>query len=189
MAASANESAMKNLLFEGEQIKPLTDSDVDNEMKRIGSLPVSKQNQVAKIIQGYSNTISAVINMSKTKVDTDLKTSTNRTDIEDLEEIVVNLEQLTRILNLCPLEEKFIRTKDKVFAARQYILNKDADHFLNKDYSAIVKKDHNQAFIERMMEIVQESYRRFTPEELERYWIKAAELLRYVALYRKITES
>ena len=150
-------------------IKPLTAEDVIIEQQR---LAVVDPNKLNSIYNDFSNAIMSI-----------LTTAARQTkDDED----IVELERMKRILNMTPSDEKFIRAKNKVWAVQNKILNKDAKFFIERDYSTTIKKDHHQAMIESLVEIVREQYPKLTPKEQEFYWKKAGILLSCVIRFRQL---
>jgi hypothetical protein len=149
-------------------VKPLSEDDVLNEMKALNSIPPDQMN---KIINNYTNALAAMLTMS--------------VENTSEEEQIVELEQIKRIMGLCPSVEKFIRSKDKVWGARKHILDRNADYFMNKDYGKLIKKDANQAFIESIIELIKDRYDNMEKKELDFYWDKATVMLRCVATFKK----
>lgn len=150
-------------------IKPLSEAEVEEQRKKLLAAD-------PKVLTEIYNTCVQTLNGLLTMV---LKQT------EDEEEIV-EIERLKRIINLTPVEELFIRTKDKIWAAREHILNKNADWFLNRDYKNLIKKDHNQVFIETIVGLVKDRYGSLSLEDREKYWEKALLLLRNVARFKKL---
>jgi len=99
---------------------------------------------------------------------------------------LLEIDRVKRIINLCPVEERFIRTKDKVWAAREYLLNKNIDYFLKKDYSKIIKKDNKQTLIESILECTKTIFLSLSKEEQNVYWQKGAELIKYIVEYKQL---
>lgn len=163
-----NNSEHKNVIPELQNIKPLSDDDILNETRALNSLSSDVMN---KILEDYRNAIASMMTM--------MVENTKE------EEQIVQLEQVKRVLGLCPDVEKFLRSKDKVWGVRKYILAKNADYFLNKDYSSLIKKDSKQAFIESLIELLKERYEEMDPRELAFYWEKASVLLNCVAQFKK----
>lgn len=149
-------------------IRALSENDVLGEMKMIERLPKKFTND---IFVSYSQCINSILALV-------LKQCYDDDD-------AVEIEQLRRVLQICPLEDKFIRTKGKVWAVRHHIVNKNAKYFLEKDYSKLIKRDGNQAFIESLMEIVKFSYNDLSASDQDMYWCKAAKMLNIVARFRK----
>lgn len=150
------------------KVKALSENDVENEMKDINRMDPKFTNE---IFTSFSNGINSVLALA-------LKECVDESEI-------VEIEQLRRILSLCPLEEKFIRAKDKIWAARLHILNKNEDYFIKKDYSKMIKRDGNQAFLETLTEIVKDKFTSMNQESKDIYWKKAAFLLQCVARFKK----
>jgi len=165
---SATQVPKKPATHDNELGKPLDEDDVRNEMKLIGRLPEKFTND---IFNSYSQGINSVLALVLTQCDDD--------------EDAVEIEQLRRVIGMCPLEDKFIRTKGKVWAVRKHIINKNASYFLDKDYSKMIKRDGNQAFIESLMEIVKSRFTELSKADQDMYWKKAALMLNTVARFRK----
>jgi DNA-binding XRE family transcriptional regulator len=160
-----------NTMTDDVQFKPLDENDVLQEMQNLGKLDEKIMN---KILNTYSNAISSLI-----------KTASVHLENDGDEEDIVLLEQVRRVLGFCPSEELFIRSKDKVWAVRHHIMKQNANYFLEKDYSASIKEDGNQAFIESLIEVVRNTYEDIEEVEREAYWKIAKKILHCVALYKK----
>ena len=152
-----------------DTVKPLNDDDVNNEMKLIEKMDKKFTNELFIL---FSNTLSSILSITLEKCSND--------DSEYVEII-----RLRRIINLVPVEEKFIRTKDKVWNVRKQILDKNEKYFIEKDYSKLIKKDHNQYFIETLTDIVKNRFDELNNAEKDLYWQKAAILLNCVGKYKK----
>jgi len=153
--------------------KPLSEEDVTREMKKLGALSSAQINEVCN---GYANAIKQILQMVKSQLNT-------KTDID----YITSIEQLLRIIKLAPAEELFIRSKDKIFAARHRILEKDADFFINRDYSQNIKRDEKARMIETLISIIQFKWRELSEAEKKIYWDKAHAILRIVLMYKKYT--
>ena len=150
------------------QVKPLNEDDVLNEMKLIAR---TNEKVTTDIFNTYFRGIQSLLTAAakQTKEETE----------------VVEVERLRRLIGLMPIEETFIRTKDKIWAVRKRIMQQDADYFMNKDYSKIIKRDANQAFIESLMEIIKDRFEDMDDLSKKFYWCKAALLLNCVARFKK----
>lgn len=152
------------------EVKPMTDEDVNNIRKRLSMLDEKELNY---IIDTYSQIIKGVLTLAMK----------NTKD----EDEIVELERLKRIINLAPKDELFIRSKDKVWAARKRVINRDINWFLNRDYSKLIKRDSKQVMIETLINIAKNSYLKLDSDEQEIYWQKGFKLLQIVAQYKKIS--
>jgi hypothetical protein len=150
-------------------IKNLTDEDVENELKELESCD---QKALDVIYQDYSSALSRLISSVK--------------KLAFEEEVVIEIDRLRRLANFIPKEEKFIRSKNKIWGARERILNKDAEFFLSKDYSLVVKKDHNQVMIETLINCIKDIYDDTSQEERDFFWAQAAVLLNCVIRFKQI---
>ena len=63
---------------------------------------------------------------------------------------------------------------------------KDVEFFLKRDYSSLVKKDHNQLFIEHLMIIVRDRYMDSTKAEQDMYFKKGWDLVDSVEQFKKL---
>lgn len=151
-----------------EKIIPLTDDDCNRLMQKIIKADATEMND---IFRTYSNTITAILTM----------VIKNAQDDED----IVEIERIKRIINFAPIEEKFIRSKDKIWAVRHHILNKNLQYFMEKDYSAVIKRDHNQAMLEAIVEIIKNGIAKLSQDDLDFYWKKAALMLKCAARFKK----
>lgn len=152
------------------KFKPLTQEEVDATIQKI-----VKANPAAldKIFQTYTKTLNQLLVVA-------LKQTTDESEI-------VEIERLKRIINLCPIEERFIRSKDKIWAVRDHIIKKNADFFLKKDYSSIIKKDGNQIILETLIEIIKDKFTSLSTDEKEFYWKKGAVMLSCVIEFKQVT--
>jgi hypothetical protein len=146
----------------------LSDDDIDEHRRRyFGKADPQK---LSDLFDEFGREINHLVLMVKRRT----------TDISEL----VQIERVVRLMGICPPDEKFLRVKDKVFAVREHILNKNAAYFLNKDYSGLIKKDSKQAFIESLVETIKNTYDELTDKEKEMYWDKGLKILRLVIEYR-----
>jgi hypothetical protein len=152
------------------EVTPMSDADVNNIRKRLAMLDEKELNY---IIDTYSQVIKGVLTIAMK----------NTKD----EDEIVELERLKRLINLAPKDELFIRSKDKVWAARKRVINRDINWFLNRDYSKLIKRDSKQVMIETLINIAKNSYLKLDSAEQEIYWQKGFKLLQIVAQYKKIS--
>lgn len=158
---------------ETKSLTSLSQNEVDNMINSFNNVDPDKIN---KILNNYSNCLSKMIafTLSVVKKNGD-------------EDEIIEIEHLKRIIALCPIEERIIRTKDKVWDSREHILNRNADYFLNRDYSNMIKNDQNQAMIETLIDSVKNNYNKLSKEEKEYYWNGTIKMLKYVIEFKKIT--
>jgi hypothetical protein len=161
-------SETKNNKFEGA--RPLSDDDIALARKRLASISANDLNY---IVDTYTQLIKGLLTLA-------IKTT------EDEEEIV-EIERLRRLVNMSPKDELFLRSKDKIWAAREPIMQKNAAWFIERDYSSLIKKDSKQVMIETLISIIRDKYENLSNDEREIYWRKAIEILQIVAKYKKLT--
>ena len=171
----ASKPASKPKREDGPPPKPLSDDDVLEITSKLASLDGKV---ISDICNGYVQQIKGLISTIK-------KSLNPKTD----EDEIVELERVMRLVNMCPTEELFIRSKDKIWHARWHILDRDADWFLNRDYSASIKKDAKQKMIETLIRMIQARYHKLSNEEREVYWTKAIEMLDIVGQFKKLTNG
>lgn len=154
---------------------PMTDAQVSEEMKKLGRL---NSTEVKKICEGYANLVKQLVKNIKNKLN-------KRKDLDE----IIQVEQLMRLISLCPSEEIFIRSKDKIWFARKFILEKNAEWFLNRNYSENIKRDQKQRMIETLVRMVQIKWKNMNEDERNEYWTKAAELLKIVLDFNNLTST
>ena len=164
---------MKNIPADDPPPKPLTEDDVNII---VGKLSQLKSKDISEICNGYVRQIRSIITYIKKKLHP-------RNDEDEL----VELERLSRLMGICSIDEMFIRSKDKIWHARHHIRARNADWFLNRDYSANIKKDHKKVMIETLIRMIQHRYLEMNEIERDQYWCKADEMLHMVERYRKLT--
>ena len=147
---------------------PLSEEDIENEISEINKLPKELTNRIFK---EYSQTVNKILMMALSQADDEYE--------------IVQIEQLKRIMALCPIEEKFIRSKDKIWKVRKHLITKDYDFFVKRNYSKMIKEDGNQSFLITLVEIVKSAFIGMSDEERDKYWVEGARLLNYVAQYKK----
>ena len=157
---------------EFETAKPLTEQDIMLIRKRLANLD---SKSLDSIINSYSQLVSGIITMA-------LK-------ITKEDDEIAEIEHLRRLVIIVPKDELFIRSKDKIWDAREKILNKDADWFIKRDYSKLIKKDSKQTMIETLVNVVKRYYPELDDDEKNMYWKKAIGLLQVVAEYKKIAKE
>jgi hypothetical protein len=168
---SDSDAETNNIIVNNEpDVSPMTDADVNNVRKRLTLLDEKEMNY---IIDTYSQIIKGVLTLAMK----------NTKD----EDEIVELERLKRIINLAPKDELFIRSKDKVWAARKRVIDRDINWFLNRDYSKLIKRDSKQVMIETLINIAKNSYLKLDADEQEMYWQKGFKVLQIVAQYKKIS--
>ncbi len=155
-----------------QKVKPLDDDDVDVIVKKTLELNDSQIKQLNDIYKQFNDCISVLLSMSR-------KLVSNETEL-------VELERVKRILKIPGDDEKFIRSKDKLWAVRNHIIDKNENYFLNKNYANIIKKDSKQAMIECVLNIVKSKFTSMNVAEKSLYWAKAAEMLKYVIKYKQL---
>lgn len=157
---------------EFETAKPLTEQDIMLIRKRLANL---ESKSLDSILNSYSQLVSGIITMA-------LK-------ITKEDDEIAEIEHLRRLVIIVPKDELFIRSKDKIWDAREKILNKDADWFIKRDYSKLIKKDSKQTMIETLVNVVKRYYPELDDDEKNMYWKKAIGLLQVVAEYKKIAKE
>ena len=151
------------------QFKALSPQDITDQLK---ALKPAQQKDFDNICNEFCNTITRLIVMARNRA----------TDDAD----IVELERLKRMLMFMPSYEKFMRCQDKIWLARTKIRTRDAKFFLERDYTANIKRDQNQTMLETLIEALKSNFDIFTDAEKALYWSKAEELLGYVIRFKKL---
>lgn len=153
--------------------KPLDDSDVFLENKYLSLI---KPTELQNILNNFSQSINAILTLSR-KFTTD-------------DDEIIEIERVKRIFKIIPMEEIFIRCKDKIWSVREHIIKKNADYFLNKDYSSAIKKnDEKQMMIESLINLVKEKYNTLSDIDKNFYWNKTICMLNSVARYKNAIQD
>lgn len=168
-----NNADVAPVIVDEPEPKPLDDNDVMEITARLATLDAKEINEIC---DGYTRQIKKLLTVIKDSLDPK----------EDEDELV-QVEQISRIVNMCPKDDLFIRSKDKIWHARKHILARNADWFLKRDYSKLIKKDQKQRMIETMIRMVQGLYSRLTKAEKDFYWDRGFEMLHLVARFKKLT--
>lgn len=155
--------------------KPLSEEDVNRAIAKLSTLSVKEINDIC---DGYARQLKGLITYVR-------KSLNPKTDEDD----IIEIDRIMRIVNMCPKDDLFIRSKDKIWHARNHILSKDAKWFLDRDYSGLIKKDHKQRMIETIIKMTRSRYLQLTDSERDFYWEKAFEMLRLVATFKKLTNE
>jgi hypothetical protein len=162
----------------------LTDDDVDEVRKKLAKIPASELND---IYNSYVQLVNGILSLVHKQTDAAKKRSDNKHFLFESDAELAEIDRLKRLVNFLPRDETFIRSKDKIWVARDHIMNRNADWFLKKDYTHLIKKDKNQVMIETIVNLIKDRYYDVSPDELESYWKKGIELLHVVARYKKLT--
>jgi CII-binding regulator of phage lambda lysogenization HflD len=150
------------------KFKALDDDDVNNMLRMTAN---ANPDVINEIYRTYANTLNTILTMVQ-------KQATE-------EEELVEVDRVKRIINMLPIEERFMRTKDKVWAVQDHIFNKNIKYFLDKDYSHIIKRDSKQVMIETLVELVKNRAIDLQPNEMDFYWNKAVILLNCIGRFKK----
>ncbi len=175
LTVQSTEQPAKKKREDGPPPKPMTEEDVMEVISKLSSLDAKDINE---IIDGYAQGIKGLISYIKKKLNV-------KTDEDD----IVELDRLMRLINMCPKDDLFIRSKDKIWHARYHILDRDAEWFMNRDYGSLIKKDQKQRMIETMIRMIRSYWKKLNEDEHELYWEKAFEILNLVARFKKLTNE
>ncbi len=155
--------------------KPMSEEDVLEVMAKMAKLDAK---EISVICDGYANKLKSMIVYIK-----------NKLHVRKDEDELVELDRILRLINMCPKDELFIRSKDKIWHARYHIIHRDSQWFLNRDYSASIKKDNKQRMIETLIRMIQAKWKKMSEDERELYWQLAFEILNLVANFKKLTDE
>lgn len=158
-------------------LSPMSEDDYEREKSKLFR---TNPDVISTIINNYFMTVKNLMTTVQKKISSDKEMD---------ESDALSIDRLKRLVNLCPPEEIFIRSKEKIWAVRMHIINKNADYFMQKDYSSLIKKDEKQTMLESLIIICKSRYNKMTAEEKEVYWMYANELLKSVIQCKKLTIS
>jgi hypothetical protein len=116
----------------------------------------------------------------------------NVSDDVKSEEEKTHLDQIKRLIRLCPQEERLIKTKDTIWDLKNYILKKDhlglkkldATQYMNKDNT-----DEEKQFIISIIDIIKSRYDDLEENKKNIYWSLLTKLLQYVIEYRQLVKD
>jgi hypothetical protein len=157
---------------------PMSDADVSLINKKISKLDNKTIDEILSLYDKYKVIIISLLTSLKNKV-----------ELKKDEESLVDIEQVIRIAKFCPSDELFIRSKDKIWYARNYIMKKDAEWFINKNMDKNIKNDGKKAMIENILKSIKNQWKQFTQVEREEYWKFALQILRIVAEFKKLSKE
>lgn len=81
------------------------------------------------------------------------------------------------------------RAKDKVWMHREYIINEDANYFLNNNYSEFIKDDENKSFMRDLIQLIKKKYVDLSDAERKLVWQLSKDMLKSVVEYKKATND
>lgn len=160
---------MNNNLPEGYN---LTDDDVLAVQKKLVNIDPKQLNE---IYNTYKQTLNSMLAIAK-----------EQAKMANEEDDIITIEHICRVLNLAPVDEIFIRSKEKIWHHQDKIIHRDAKYFIEKNYSAMIKKDKNQAFLESLISIIKSKFLELTKEQQNVYWARSAALLNCVIRFKKL---
>ncbi len=134
-------------------------------------------NELNDIFNKFAQTINNIITL--------VLKQTPKEDIED----IVEIERLKRIINLLPIDERMYRCKDKIWMARNQLIEKDHEWFYNRSFKHLIKKDAKQVMIETLMGMVRRKFKTLSKEEQDIYWDLLHKMLHLVARYKKLVNE
>ncbi len=105
------------------------------------------------------------------------------------EEIIVEVERLSRLINIAPNFEKFHRCIDKIYQVREKILNRDEDFFIKKDYTGVIKKDEKQQMLETLKEVILTCWDSLDDRDKNFYWNQALIMLKQVLRFKILLQN
>jgi len=138
----------------------------------------SDKSKLKVIFDKYSKSLTELIK----NVSDDVKSEDEKT----------HLDQIKRLIRLCPQEERLIKTKDTIWDLKNYILtrdhvglkNLDATNYMNKDNT-----DEEKQFILSIIDIIKSRYDDLEENKKNNYWTILTLLLQYVIEYRQLVKD
>ena len=162
--------------------KPLTQSDVNEERKKLLLMPAKQMN---RLVDDFSNCLTRILTAAEKR----LKQMEKDNPDEDYSEDIVLVTQIRGLMAFCPNEELFVRTKGKVWKVKDHILKRNVNYFRDRDYNKLIKKDSNEAFIYQIIDLIKDQVDVLTSDELEYYWKQVAQMLQCVAIFKKTVKE
>jgi hypothetical protein len=140
-------------------------------------MSLNKNNKVKlnSIFDKYSKTLTELIK--------------NVSDEIKNEEEKTHLDQIKRIIRLCPQEERLIQTKETLWELRNYILTRDHIGLKNIDPNDFINKNNNveeKEFILSIIDIIKSRYDEIKEERKNNYWTTLTILLQCIIEYKQI---
>ena len=127
------------------------------------------------IFDKYSKTLSELIK----NVSEEIKNEEEKT----------HLDQIKRIIRLCPQEERLIKTKDTLWELRNYILTRDHIGLKNVDPNKFFNQNNtveDKEFILSIIDIIKSRYDEIKEDRKNNYWITLTILLQCIIEYKQI---
>ena len=155
--------------------EPLSDDAVNAILIKMGKLNPKDINYIC-------DTFAQCINKL-------LKTILFTLDSYNDEDDIVEIDRLKRIIGLCPKDELFIRSKDKLWHTRYHIMEKNENWFFSYDYSKNIKKDFKQSMIETLIKLIMRKWKELTTDEKNKYWVEIIKMLQLVAMFKKLISN
>ena len=140
-------------------------------------MSLNKNNKVKlnSIFDKYSKTLTELIK--------------NVSDEIKNEEEKTHLDQIKRIIRLCPQEERLIQTKETLWELRNYILTRDHIGLKNINPNDFINKNNNveeKEFILSIIDIIKSRYDEIKEERKNNYWTTLTILLQCIIEYKQI---
>ena len=155
-----------------DTVKALDENSYNALQKRLATVDPTKLNKIYSDYGGHINKL-IMLCLRQTKDEYEL----------------VELDCIKRIVNLAPADERFLRSKDKVWAVRQHIQDKNEKYFMTKDYSHLIKKDRNQSMLETIMAIAKNGFAKLSAAEKDKYWKIGNDLVSLIEAFKKLTNE
>lgn len=81
------------------------------------------------------------------------------------------------------------RSKDKIWAYREKILNHDEKFFLENNFKQFIKDDSNKNFMYSLVNLFKSRFSSLSTEEKDKIWAQAEILLKCVIQYKKLNHE
>lgn len=126
---------------------------------------------VNTIITNFNSNITKVMRICK-------KIEPNSVELDSLQNILKLAKDIDPLLIIN-------RCKDKFWMHREFIINEDAEFFLNNKFDSFIKDDENKSFIYALINLIKTRYGSMSKDEKKYIWSLIKDLLKCIIEYKK----
>lgn len=132
----------------------------------------SKEAQINNIIRSHSETLASLLEQCAKHAVTKQET--------------MHLDDARRKYRLCPIEERFMKTREIIWDIRNQIMTENIAELEKLDYSKYADNKEEADIIEEIVGILSVKYKTLTVAEKKEYWGLMKQLLKNVVQYQKL---
>jgi hypothetical protein len=154
-----------------------TPLDDDFKTSDLSSLTPEQLREVNKMFIDCNKLMKEIISKARSK-------------LVGIDKYEASLREVNGLMTLAPAQEIFERCKDKFYAARVQIVERNADFFISHDYSDVIKRDFRQRFLESIIESILFLWKRkLSDAEKDELWEKIQSILMLILRYKKMVRE